>query len=601
MMASRPEKRRAAYDHRLKRMRHHGMKPPLEPRHGEEAIEHPKENATIDCGWGRLLFGQTFNDPGALAKAMGAEKRERRDIAVYVRDPHLILAAAPQELFLDPSHTYRLDLATYRTSRRKSPRGFFVRRLVSEEDADAVNRIYAQHNMVPVPPNFFWSNRDNRALTYLVAEDENTGDVIGTVTGVNHFRAFNDPQRGSSLWCLAVDAQAAQPGIGEALVRRLAEHMKARRAVYLDLTVLHDNEQAIALYERLGFRRVPYFAIKRKNPINEPLFAGPDPADELNPYAQIIVNEARRRGVGVEIIDAQGGFFRLSYGGRSIRCREALTDLTSSVSMSMCDDKAVTRRMMEQAGLSVPAQLESDELREIETFLAQHGSLVVKPARGEQGRGVAVGVDRPEAVAAAVANARKICDRVLVEACWQGEDLRLVVIGFELVAAAIRRPAQVTGDARSTLRQLIEQRSRRRSAATGGESRIPLDDETVRCVADAGFDLDDVLPEGEVLTVRKTANLHTGGTIHDVTGEIHPQLAAAAVTAARVIDIPVVGIDFMVRSHTEPDYVFIEANERPGLANHEPQPTAERFIDLLFPLSMRSPAAAAPRHGVGGQ
>jgi GNAT-family acetyltransferase (TIGR03103 family) len=586
MMASRPGDRRAAYDHRLKRMRNQGMKPPLSPRDGEETGEPAKGNAAIDCGWGRLLFGQTFSDPAALAKAMRAEKRERRDIAVYVREPHLILAAAPQDLFLDPSHTYRLDLATYRASRRK-PGRFFVRRLASEVDAEAVNRIYAQHHMVPVPPNFFWSNRDNRALTYLVAEDENTGDVIGTVTGVNHLRAFNDPDRGSSLWCLAVDAQAAQPGIGEALVRRLAEHMKARRAAYLDLTVLHDNEQAIALYEKLSFRRVPYFVIKRKNPINEPLFAGPDPADELNPYAQIIVNEARRRGVGVEIIDAQGGFFRLSYGGRSIRCREALTDLTSSVSMSMCDDKAVTRRMMERAGLSVPAQLESDDPGEIEAFLAQHRSLVVKPARGEQGRSVAVGIDTPEAVAAAVENARKICDRVLVEACWQGEDLRLVVIGFELVAAAIRRPAQVTGDARSTLRRLIEQRSRRRSAATGGESRIPLDDETLRCVADAGFSLDDVLPEGQVLTVRKTANLHTGGTIHDVTGEVHPELAAAAVTAARVIDIPVVGIDFIVRSHTEPDYVFIEANERPGLANHEPQPTAERFIDLLFPLSMR--------------
>ena len=596
MMASRPGDRRAAYDHRLKRMRHHGMKPPLSPRDGEGAREPARENATMDCGWGRLLFGQTFSDPAALAKAMRAEKRERRDIAVYVRDPHLILAAAPQDLFLDPSHTYRLDLATYRASRRK-PGGFFVRRLASEEDAEAVNRIYAQHHMVPVPPNFFWSNRDSRALTYLVAEDENTGDVIGTVTGVNHFRAFNDPERGSSLWCLAVDPQAAQPGIGEALVRRLAEHMKARRAAFLDLSVLHDNEQAITLYEKLGFRRVPYFAVKRKNPINEPLFAGPDPADSLNPYALIIVNEARRRGVNVEIIDAMGGFFRLSYGGRTIRCREALTDLTSSVAMSMCDDKAVTRRMMEQAGLSVPAQLETDDPGEIEGFLAQHGSLVVKPARGEQGRGVAVGVDTPEAVAAAVANARKICDRVLVEACWNGEDLRLVVIGFGLVAAAIRRPAQVTGDARSTLRRLIEQRSRRRSAATGGESRIPLDDETSRCVANAGFTLDDVLPEGRVLTVRKTANLHTGGTIHDVTAEVHPDLAAAAVTAARVIDIPVAGIDFIVRSHTEPDYVFIEANERPGLANHEPQPTAERFIDLLFPLSMRSPAAASRQGG----
>jgi len=86
--------------------------------------------------------------------------------------------------------------------------------------------------------------------------------------------------------------------------------------------------------------------------------------------------------------------------------------------------------------------------------------------------------------------------------------------------------------------------------------------------------------------VRKTANLHTGGTIHDVTGETHPALISAAIAAAKAIEIPVTGIDLMVKSPRRPEYVFIEANERPGLANHEPQPTAERFVDLLFPLAI---------------
>jgi ribosomal protein S18 acetylase RimI-like enzyme len=80
-------------------------------------------------------------------------------------------------------------------------------------------------------------------------------------------------------------------------VRRLAEHFKARGAAFMDLSVLHDNEQAIALYEKLGFRRVPVFAVKRKNPINEKLFR-PAPDEGLNPYARIIVDEARRRGIG---------------------------------------------------------------------------------------------------------------------------------------------------------------------------------------------------------------------------------------------------------------------------------------------------------------
>ena len=96
------------------------------------------------------------------------------------------------------------------------------------------------------------------------------------------------------------------------------------------------------------------------------------------------------------------------------------------------------------------------------------------------------------------------------------------------------------------------------------------------------------------LAVRKTANLHTGGTIHDVTGVLHPTLIDAAVQAARAIDIPVTGIDFIVKSPDAPRYWFIEANERPGLANHEPQPTVERFVDLLFPQSMPASVRDGP-------
>jgi len=92
-----------------------------------------------------------------------------------------------------------------------------------------------------------------------------------------------------------------------------------------------------------------------------------------------------------------------------------------------------------------------------------------------------------------------------------------------------------------------------------------------------------VLPSGERLRVRRTANLHTGGTIEDITDRLHPAIAEAAVRASRAIGIPVTGLDFLVPAVDGPDHVFIEANERPGLANHEPQPVAARFVDLLFP------------------
>jgi GNAT-family acetyltransferase (TIGR03103 family) len=552
--------------------------------------EHqPGPNALVDCGWGRILFAHTFEDADELVAAIRAENPEQRDIAMYVTDPHVVIAGAPTELFLDPSHTYRLNLATYRPWNRR-PSGFFVRRLIADTDADAVNRLYEMHRMVPVRPDFFAQGGEARLLTYFVAEDEETGALIGTVTGIDHSIGFDDPQKGSSLWALAVDSQTVHAGVGEALIRWLAEHYIARGAHHMDLSVLHDNRGAIALYDKLGFTRLPVFAVKRRNMINERLFVGQDPAKDMNPYARIIINEARRRGIGVDVIDAEGGLFQLSSGGRTVRCRESLSELTSAVALSICDDKAMTRRIVEAAGVSVPDEVEASDRDAVKAMLERYGSLVVKPARGEQGRGVAVDLDTMESVERAIGIAATQSDQVLVESYHKGDDLRLIVIGYKLVAAAIRRPAEVIGNGRDTVRQLIDRQSRRRAAATGGESKIPLDVETERCVAKAGFGMDDVPPEGLCFPVRKAANLHTGGTIHDVTEHVHPQLVDAAIRVARAIGIPVVGVDFIVRHPSEPDYVFIEANERPGLANHEPQPTAQRFIDLLFPLSM--PAAA---------
>lgn len=557
-------------------------------RHWEQLPERTasamEANAVVDCGWGRLLFAHTFEDPHSLAGRLREEGPGRRDIAFYVRDPHVVVSLAPQELFLDPSHTYRLWFDQYKASPHR-PRGFRVRAIQNRRDAEVMREIYLKRGMVPADPDFVCERVASPVITWFVAEDTETGELIGTVMGVDHGTAFGDPEKGSSLWCLAVDPQAKHAGVGEQLVRQLAEHYFARGRAFMDLSVMHDNTQAIALYEKLGFRRVPAFTVKTKSSINEALFTGTASDGDLNPYARIIVKEARRRGIHVDILDDENGYFALTWGGRTIVCRESLSELTTAVAMSRCDDKVVTHRVLRKAGLRMPKQRLAGTPEDSAEFLAECGSLVVKPRRGEQGRGVFVDIGTVEEVDRAVLEAKKICDDVLLEEFVTGQDLRIIVIDYKVVAAAVRKPAEITGTGRHMIRELIEKQSRRRQAATGGESSIPLDDETERCVATAKYGLEDVLPAGERLTVRKTANLHTGGTIHDVTDTLHHELAEAAVKAAHAISIPVVGFDFMVPRVDRPEYVIIEANERPGLANHEPQPTAERFLDFLFPHS----------------
>jgi GNAT-family acetyltransferase (TIGR03103 family) len=524
-----------------------------------------------------------------------AEVAGSRDICLYLREPHVLVSRRQDELFIDPSHTYRLELPA-RAWDAAPPAGITIRPLRDATDADAVNRIYAMNGMVTAPVHVLVENAATPEFVHLVAEQDATGVVVGTITGVDHVAVFDDPESGSSLWCLTADPNDAPPGVGQALLQELAARLAERGRRHVDLSVLADNEGAIRLYERLGFRRVPILCVKRKNPINAHLFLAslPEGYEDLNPYARIVADAAMRRGIRVEIADAAWGELRLTNAGRTIVTRESLSELTSAVAMSRCDDKRVTRRVLAAAGLRVPRGRTATGDQADADFLAEVGAVVVKPARGEQGRGITVGVSDAESLVRAVELARGFAAEVLIEELATGEDLRVIVIDQQVVAAAVRRPAAVTGDGVHDVRTLIHRQSRRRMAATEGESKIPMDATTEEVVRDAGWSLDDVLPAGEHLAVRRTANLHTGGTIHDVTPVLHPELAAACVTASQALSIPLTGLDLLVPSPEGPDYVFIEANERPGLANHEPQPVAERFVDLLFPGTSALPRLWSP-------
>ncbi|WPP01231.1 N-acetylglutaminylglutamine synthetase [Pseudomonas sp. HR96] len=565
----------------------------LQARLAEDGSALEQRPRLLHCGWGRLLIGHTYPTPESLAAELLQEQPGERDIALYVAAPQQVLAQSPQQLFLDPSDTLRLWFSDYRPAQRVF-RGFRIRRAQNEADWEAINQLYLKRRMLPIDPSLL-TPRHQGGPVYWLAEDEDSGQVIGSVMGLNHRKAFDDPEHGSSLWCLAVDPRCTRPGVGEVLVRHLVEHFMSRGLAYLDLSVLHDNRLAKNLYAKLGFRNLPTFAIKRKNGINQPLFLGPGPEADLNPYARIIVDEAYRRGIDVQVDDAEAGLFTLSHGGRKVRCRESLSDLTSAVAMTLCQDKSLTHKVLKAAGLQLPAQQLAGSADDNEAFLEEHGRIVVKPLDGEQGHGVAVDLGTLDEVQAAIEQALLFDSRVLLESFHEGADLRIVVIGFEVVAAAIRRPAQIVGDGHNSVSALIEVQSKRRQAATGGESRIPMDHETLRTLQAAGVDYDTVLPAGQTLAVRKTANLHTGGHLEDVTDILHPTLAEAAVRAARALDIPMVGLDLLVPAADQPEYVFIEANERAGLANHEPRPTAQRFIDLLFPHSQAFANGKAPR------
>lgn len=183
-------------------------------------------NAILDCGWGRLMYAPSFESTRALADELMKEEAGKRDIALYVQAPQLVLAEAQASLFLDPSVMFRRKLGADAPAAPPAP-GVVIRRLTTRADIAAMNRLYSMRGMVPLAPGTVWEQRDSDALVYLIAEDERTGEVVGSVMGVDHALAFGDVEGGCSFWCLVVDPQTGLAGVGTSLVNQLIEDRKS--------------------------------------------------------------------------------------------------------------------------------------------------------------------------------------------------------------------------------------------------------------------------------------------------------------------------------------------------------------------------------------
>src|SRR5690606_41038017 len=146
----------------------------------------------LQCGWGRLLLGHTFPNAESLAEELLNESPGERDIALYVAAPQQVLAHAPQQLFLDPSDTLRLWFSDYRPA-RLCPRGFIIRRAHTAADWQAINALYQARGMLPVDASRCTPLQQGGPV-YWLAEDEDSGQVVGSVMGLDHSKAFNEPE-----------------------------------------------------------------------------------------------------------------------------------------------------------------------------------------------------------------------------------------------------------------------------------------------------------------------------------------------------------------------------------------------------------------------
>ncbi|SSW71393.1 Cyanophycin synthetase [Achromobacter veterisilvae] len=328
-------------------------------------------------------------------------------------------------------------------------------------------------------------------------------------------------------------------------------------------------------------------ALKRLRDLDEDVRLGPSTGS--------IVNAAVARNIPYRRL-TQGSMVQFGWGSRQRRIQAAETDLTSAISESIAQDKDLTKMLLDAAGVPVPMGRSVTTAEEAWAAAQELGGpVVVKPRDGSQGRGVAVNIETRERVIQAFEAAEEISSEVIVERYIPGHDFRLLVVGGALVAASRRDPPQVTGDGQQTIRQLVEQVNAdplRGDGHATSLTKIRFDDIALATLKKQGFDADSVPPAGTLIFLRNNANLSTGGSATDVTDEVHPEMAARAVSAARMIGLDICGVDVVAESVLYPledqHGGVVEVNAAPGLRMHlnpsfgKGRPVGEAIIANMY-------------------
>ncbi|MCI0455797.1 MAG: cyanophycin synthetase [Gemmataceae bacterium] len=334
----------------------------------------------------------------------------------------------------------------------------------------------------------------------------------------------------------------------------------------------------------------------------------------LGPSTGAIVRAARRRNIPARRLN-EGSFVLLGQGARQRRVWTAETDGTSAVAQEIAQDKQLTRALLRAVGVPVPDGRPVGDAEDAWNAAEEVGlPVVVKPRYGNQGRGVATNLRTREQVEIAYATAREQSPHVMVERFVPGADHRLLVVGGRLVAAALREPAMVVGDSRSTVAELVAEANRDPSRSDGHAtalSFIKLDLIGLAVLAEQGYTPESVPPAGARVLIRRNANLSTGGTATDVTDRVHPEAAARAVEAARAVGLDIAGVDVVAedigRPLEEQGGSVVEVNAGPGLRMHlepsagTPRDVGSAVVDMLFPPGETGRIPVVAVTGVNGK
>ncbi len=300
-----------------------------------------------------------------------------------------------------------------------------------------------------------------------------------------------------------------------------------------------------------------------------------DEDERLGPSTGSIVNAAVARDIPYRRL-THGSLVQFGWGSKQRRIQAAEIDSTSAIAESIAQDKDLTMQLLRAAGVPVPVGRVVDNVEDGWQAALEIGlPVVTKPFDGNQGKGVTVNIVNRDHFEIVFAVAQEFSRHVMVEKFITGHDYRVLVVGDKLVAAARREPPHVIGDGVHTVRQLVDivnQDPRRGEGHATSLTKIRFDEIAHSRLAVQGYNADSVLPKGARAVLRNNANLSTGGTATDVTDDVHPEVAARVVAAAKMVGIDIAGVDVVCenigRPLEEQNGGMVEVNAAPGLRMH---------------------------------
>ncbi len=306
---------------------------------------------------------------------------------------------------------------------------------------------------------------------------------------------------------------------------------------------------------------------------------------------------------------------QFGHGKYQKRIQATTTSDTSNIAVELASDKEETNRILSDLGLPVPRQRLVYSERETVRAAERIGyPVVVKPIAANHGRGVSTNLRSAEEAEAAFAKAREHARTVIVESFIAGYDHRILIINGEMVAAAKRIPGHVLSDGQHSISDLVDKVNQDPRRGVGHEkvlTRLEFDHQAEKVLALHGYTKDSVPEAGEVVYLRRTANLSTGGTAIDVTDIIHPDNRDMAIRSVRGLGLDIGGVDFLTtdisESYRDTGGAICEVNAGPGFRMHvapsegEPRDVAGPVVDMLYPPGCPSTIPMACITGTNGK